>query len=101
LVVGTDAPVAWFFHRELELLVSAGIPPADVIRMATRNASWAINRPTELGTVTRGKIADLVGAVREPPGGHQKYEEDRVGRAVWCAAPTSRVPPKALEGHES
>jgi imidazolonepropionase-like amidohydrolase len=60
LVVGTDAPVAWFFHRELELLVSAGIPPADVIRMATRNASWAINRPTELGTVTRGKIADLV-----------------------------------------
>ena len=60
LVVGTDAPVAWFFHRELELLVSAGISPADVIRMATRNASWAINRPTELGTVTRGKIADLV-----------------------------------------
>ena len=60
LVVGTDAPVAWFFHRELELLVSAGIPPADVIRMATRNASWAINRPTDLGTVARGKIADLV-----------------------------------------
>jgi imidazolonepropionase-like amidohydrolase len=60
LVVGTDAPVAWFFHRELELLVSAGIPPADVIRMATRNASWAIQRTTDLGTVSRGKIADLV-----------------------------------------
>lgn len=66
LVVGTDAPIAWFFHRELELLVSAGISPADVIRLATRNASWAINRPTELGTVTRGKIADLVVLSADP-----------------------------------
>jgi imidazolonepropionase-like amidohydrolase len=60
LVVGTDAPVGWFYHRELELLVSAGISPAEVLRMGTRNAAQALGRIADLGTVTRGKIADLV-----------------------------------------
>jgi imidazolonepropionase-like amidohydrolase len=66
LVVGTDAPVGWFYHRELELLVDAGIPAADVLRLATRNAAQALGKITELGTVTRGKIADLVVLSADP-----------------------------------
>jgi imidazolonepropionase-like amidohydrolase len=60
LTVGTDAANPWVFHRELELLAGAGIPPADVIRMATRNAAISLRRTSEFGTVEPGKRADLV-----------------------------------------
>ena len=60
LTVGTDAANPWMFHRELELLVKAGIPPAEVLRMATRNGAIALKRSSEFGTVAVGRVADLV-----------------------------------------
>ena len=60
LTVGTDAANPWFYHRELELLASAGIPNAEVLRMATSNAAISLRRTSELGTVEPGKRADLV-----------------------------------------
>lgn len=60
LTVGTDAANPWMYHRELELLAGAGIPNADVLRMATRNGAIALRRTSELGTVEAGKRADLV-----------------------------------------
>ncbi|MEZ4584961.1 MAG: amidohydrolase family protein [Gemmatimonadales bacterium] len=60
LTVGIDAGNPWFFHRELELLAGSGIPNADVIRMATRNAALGLGRISELGPVEVGKRADLV-----------------------------------------
>lgn len=60
MTVGTDAANPWFYGRELELLVAAGIPPADVLRMATRNGAMALGRSSDLGTVEPGKLADLV-----------------------------------------
>jgi imidazolonepropionase-like amidohydrolase len=65
LTVGTDVPNPWIapgtsFHRELSLLVSAGLTPADVIRMATKNGAEALGIGTDVGTVTAGKLADLV-----------------------------------------
>ena len=65
LVAGTDANNPWVvpgpsFHRELELLASAGIPPLQVLRIATRNGAEALGRLDSLGTIERGKIADLV-----------------------------------------
>jgi imidazolonepropionase-like amidohydrolase len=60
LTVGTDIPNPWMYHREMELLVSAGIPAADVIRMATRNAAIALRLTSEIGTIEPGKRADLV-----------------------------------------
>lgn len=60
LTVGTDGANPWFFQRELELMASAGIPAAEVLRMATRNAAVALGRPSEFGTVEPGKRADLV-----------------------------------------
>ena len=38
----------------------AGIPRAEVLRIATRNAAIALHREAEQGTVERGKVADLV-----------------------------------------
>jgi imidazolonepropionase-like amidohydrolase len=65
LLAGSDAPDAWLpagigFHRELELLVQAGIPEAKVIRIATRNAAIALGLLHEVGTIESGKRADLV-----------------------------------------
>lgn len=60
LTVGTDGANPWYYHRELELLVAAGIPTAEVLRMATRNAARALRRASEFGTIEAGKAADLV-----------------------------------------
>jgi imidazolonepropionase-like amidohydrolase len=60
LTVGTDAANPWFYHRELELLAESGIPSADVIRMATRNAAISLRRTAEFGTVEVGRRADFV-----------------------------------------
>jgi imidazolonepropionase-like amidohydrolase len=71
LVAGTDIPNPWVIpgaslHRELELLVSAGIPPQEVITMATRNAAEALGISGESGTVEVGKLADLVVLTSNP-----------------------------------
>jgi imidazolonepropionase-like amidohydrolase len=65
LTAGTDAPNPWTvpgasFHRELELLVAAGIPTLDVLRIATKNGAESLGMLSELGTVAAGKFADLV-----------------------------------------
>ncbi len=63
-VAGTDVPVltavpGFSLHRELGLLVDAGLSPKEAIQAATRNAAIATNRP-ELGVIGPGKVADLV-----------------------------------------
>lgn len=65
LLVGTDtsnpfvAP-GFSLHEELELLVGAGLPAEDVLRMATRDAAVALGRGERSGTVEVGKDADLL-----------------------------------------
>lgn len=64
LLVGSDAPrtTAWGegFHREMELLVEAGISPLEVLGMATRNGAIALGQLHERGTIEIGKRADFV-----------------------------------------
>ena len=48
------------FHRELELLVQAGISPLDVLSIGTRNGAEGLGVLDEVGTIEPGKIADLV-----------------------------------------
>jgi imidazolonepropionase-like amidohydrolase len=65
ITVGTDHPSWGEFlsgfgsHRELQALVASGIPPAAAIRMATINGARALNVAAKLGTIERGKLADL------------------------------------------
>ena len=47
-------------HHELELLVEAGIPPLEVIKIATRNGAQALGIEEDLGTVEPGKQADMI-----------------------------------------
>jgi imidazolonepropionase-like amidohydrolase len=65
LVLGDDYGAAGFPHgiygEELEFYVKvAGIAPLDVIRWATVNGAALMGRSHELGTVTAGKLADLL-----------------------------------------
>lgn len=47
-------------QRGIELLVEAGFPPLDAIRIATLNGAIYLGREKEIGTVAVGKNADLV-----------------------------------------
>lgn len=60
LVAGTDQTTGPALHRELELLADAGIPPLEVIRIATLNGAIFLGKERELGSIEEGKIADLV-----------------------------------------
>jgi imidazolonepropionase-like amidohydrolase len=65
LTLGTDNPsrgeyIAGFSsHRELQTLVSIGIPPAAAIKIATINGARALGVGSLLGTVEPGKFADM------------------------------------------
>lgn len=64
LVAGTDAPYPGVLlgegiHRELELLVQAGLSPLQAISAATSNAARLLGQD-DWGTIAAGKRADLV-----------------------------------------
>jgi imidazolonepropionase-like amidohydrolase len=47
-------------HKELELMVVAGLPPLDALRAATINPARYLGREAEMGSVEKGRLADLV-----------------------------------------
>ena len=67
ILVGTDSTGAphrmffgWDLHREMELLVEAGMKPMDVVVAASRKAAEYLGQEKELGTIEPGKKADLI-----------------------------------------
>jgi len=60
ILAGTDALAGLMLHRELELEVEAGIPPAKALQIATWNAANLLKQEKELGSIAAGKKADLV-----------------------------------------
>ncbi len=52
-------------HRELELLVAAGLTPRDALLAATRNGALLLGVDS-LGLIAPGKAADLVVLTRDP-----------------------------------
>jgi len=46
--------------REMELLHTAGLSPLEVIEAATKHAAYVCGQSDELGTLERGKLADLI-----------------------------------------
>jgi imidazolonepropionase-like amidohydrolase len=65
ILSGTDIPnfdlvPGVSLHHELELLVEAGIPPLEVIKIATRNGAQALGIESDVGTIVPGKQADMI-----------------------------------------
>jgi len=60
LVAGTDATAGFALQRELELYVQAGIPAAQALKIATWNGAKYSDRLNEIGSIERGKRADLL-----------------------------------------
>ena len=57
---GTDSLAGFALHRELELDAQAGIPPAEVLKLATAGAARIMKRDADLGSIAAGKLADVV-----------------------------------------
>jgi ketosteroid isomerase-like protein len=65
LLAGTDTPNPFVFpgfglHDELVLLVEGGVTPLGALQAATRNPALFLGISDKYGSVTPGKIADLV-----------------------------------------
>ena len=70
IATGTDAAnqllvPGYSEHRELELLVAAGLSPREALRAATRNAAVLLGVDS-LGLIAPGKVADLIVLRRDP-----------------------------------
>jgi imidazolonepropionase-like amidohydrolase len=66
LVAGTDQIAGLMFHYELSLLVRAGIPAIDVLRIATMEGARALRLETKIGSITAGKRADFAILTGDP-----------------------------------
>lgn len=60
VVPGTDAIAGFTLHRELELYADAGISNADVLKLATIGSAKVVGNDDNVGSITKGKQADLV-----------------------------------------
>jgi len=60
IVAGTDEIAGFTLQAELELLVKAGLSPAQAIQVATRNGARYTRTAHERGSIVPGKLADLV-----------------------------------------
>lgn len=60
IIPGTDALAGYTMHHELELYARAGIPPAEVLRMATLTPSLVMGVNKDRGVIAAGKIADMI-----------------------------------------
>ncbi|MFI5181511.1 MAG: amidohydrolase family protein [Thermoanaerobaculia bacterium] len=65
IAMGTDAGNPGTLHgpsvyAEMEAMQAAGLTPAEVLASATRIGAKALSREKEIGTIEKGKIADLL-----------------------------------------
>ena len=60
VALATDRSEGPLVHRELQLLVAAGIPVKDLLRIATYNGAIFLGKEKDLGSIAQGKLADLL-----------------------------------------
>jgi imidazolonepropionase-like amidohydrolase len=79
VVAGSDGPFApgVELHEEIALLAEAGLPPAEALAAATRNAARALRLEQRAGTIAAGRDADLVLLEADP------LADVRATRRVW------------------
>jgi len=85
IVAGTDQAVPGYsLHRELELYRDAGFTPMEAIQAATSVPARVMGLAREVGTVTRGKRADLLVVEGNPL---ERFEDLR---RVWLVVSGGR-----------
>jgi imidazolonepropionase-like amidohydrolase len=87
---GTDSLMGGVFfglslHWEIAQFVDAGFPAIDVLRMATEHAAEQVGASADLGSLTPGKLADLVLLDRDP------LENIRNTQSIWQVVKAGRV----------
>lgn len=94
IVAGTDSVGGFPLHRELELYAQAGIPAAQVLRLATLGAARVMKHDDELGSIAPGKLADFIlvdGNPAERIGDIRKVETVVKDGAVYRSAELYRA----------
>lgn len=71
IVVGTDTGNDYIFpgfsmHEEMQLLEMGGFRPLDIIKMSTHNAAKMLKVSDKIGTIEKGKYADMILLDRNP-----------------------------------
>ncbi|MDX1518199.1 MAG: amidohydrolase family protein, partial [Woeseiaceae bacterium] len=110
LVPGSDNMAAFTVHRELEVYAEAGIPEADVLRMATLDSARVVGVDDRTGSIDVGKDSDLlllgenplddIGAVRRAllvMKGDTVYQPDELYRAIGVKPFVASVPLSPVE----
>jgi imidazolonepropionase-like amidohydrolase len=92
LLIGTDMTVEGMLpshiHRELEILVEAGLTPFEALEAGTKNAAISVERMGRngnFGTVEIGQRADLI-LIKENPLENVSHTRNRIGvmaRGQW------------------
>lgn len=98
LMAGSDANNPWVapgpsLHRELELLVAAGISPLEVLRIATLNSAKGLGLDDRLGTIATAKVADLLLLDGDPTADIRNTR-----RIAWVMQNGRRIAPGELTG---
>ncbi len=60
IMPGSDGFSGYSLHRELELYAQAGIPKAEVLRMATLTPARVLGVEKDRGNIAPGKLADMI-----------------------------------------
>lgn len=95
IAMGTDSgPVArfqgYFEHVELEMMVDAGLTPAQALTAATSTAAKCLNVWDHVGSLKPGLAADFIVLTRNPL---EDIRHTRTIESVWIGG--NRVPPRS------
>jgi imidazolonepropionase-like amidohydrolase len=94
IVAGTDDLAGFSLARELELYVEAGIPPSEVLRIATLGGARVMKMDGDYGSIEPGKVADLLLVDGDPAariGDVRKADVVVKGGVVYRPAAIDRV----------
>lgn len=89
IAAGSDTPQQFVvpgvsLHRELELLVGAGLTPAQALKTATAEAASLLGIQDRVGTIAVGKAADLIVLDADP------LADIRNTRRIWMVVKGGR-----------
>ncbi len=81
----------------MEFFVQAGIPPLEVLRIATQEATAAVGAEDDLGTIEPGKLADIVLLDANPLKDIKNTQTIwRVIKGGWLFDPEKLRPPESV-----